>query len=69
MSVVLQDEAGGASTGGVLCLTNIHRLYDYDKRKKSNDSGEYDFMGPALSRAKGSTRPSSSVSGSRLTHG
>ena len=27
-SVVLQDEASGASTGGVLYLTNIHRLFE-----------------------------------------
>ena len=28
MSVVLQDEASGASTGGTIYLTNIHRLYE-----------------------------------------
>ena len=34
LSVVLQDEAGGAATGGTLYLTNIHRLFDTAKRKK-----------------------------------
>ncbi len=33
LSVVLQDEASGAATGGTLYLTNIHRLYDTAKRK------------------------------------
>jgi type III restriction enzyme len=28
LSVVLQDEATGAASGGVLYLTNIHRLHD-----------------------------------------
>lgn len=50
MSVVLQDEASGAATGGTLYLTNIHRLYDNAKKKtKSGDA--YDFMGPAVSKA------------------
>lgn len=34
LSVVLQDEATAATTGGVLYLTNIHRLYDTSKRKQ-----------------------------------
>ncbi len=34
LSVVLQDQASGASTGGTLYLTNIHRLYDTNKRRK-----------------------------------
>jgi len=51
LSVVLQDEASGASTGGTLYLTNIHRLFDNTKRKK--EGGEtYDWMGPAVSKAK-----------------
>lgn len=50
MSVVLQDEAGGTSTGGALYLTNIHRLYDTARRRRP--SGEtYDFMGPAVSKS------------------
>lgn len=51
VSVVLQDEAGGAATGGVIYLTNIHRLYDPSTRGSSvNDT--YDFMGPTVSKAK-----------------
>jgi type III restriction enzyme len=53
LSVVLQDAAGGgnASAGGaVLYLTNIHRLYDPDKRVRAADT--YGFMGPAVSRSK-----------------
>ncbi|MCX7005422.1 MAG: DEAD/DEAH box helicase family protein [bacterium] len=49
MSVVLQDEASGAATGGVIYLTNIHRLYDTAKRKKESET--YAFMGPAVSKA------------------
>lgn len=51
MSVVLQDETGGAATGGVIYLTNIHRLYDQSKRKRKGDADTYDFMGPKVSRA------------------
>jgi type III restriction enzyme len=50
MSVVLQDETSRAATGGVIYLTNIHRLYDTSKRRKS-DADTYDFMGPPVSRA------------------
>ncbi len=51
LSVVLQDEASGAATGGVLYLTNIHRLFDNTKRKPAG--GEtFDWMGPAVSKAK-----------------
>lgn len=50
LSVVLQDEAGGAHTGGVLYLTNIHRLFDNGKRKKEAET--YDWMGPSVSKAK-----------------
>jgi len=52
MSVVLQDEAGGAATGGTLYLTNIHQLYDPDKRRASREAETYDWMGPKVSRAK-----------------
>lgn len=52
LSVVLQDEAGGASTGSVLYLTNIHRLYDLNKRKAKKDAETYDWVGPSVSRAK-----------------
>jgi type III restriction enzyme len=50
LSVVLQDEASGAATGGTLYLTNIHRLYDHERRKKEAET--YDWMGPTVSRAK-----------------
>ncbi|MBI5676339.1 MAG: DEAD/DEAH box helicase family protein [Nitrospirae bacterium] len=51
LSAVLQDDAAGAATGGILYLTNIHRLYDFSKRKKK-DAEVYDWMGPAVSKAK-----------------
>ncbi len=51
MSVVLQDEASGATTGGTLYVTNIHRLYDTSERRKK-DAETYDWVGPAVSRAK-----------------
>jgi type III restriction enzyme len=51
LSVVLQDEASGAATGGTLYLTNIHRLYA--ARKATRGGAEtYDWMGPAVSKAK-----------------
>lgn len=50
LSVVLQDEASGAATGGTLYLTNIHRLYE--KRKKKADDDGYAWMGPAVSKSK-----------------
>jgi len=49
-SVVLQDEASGASTGGVLYLTNIHRLFEPRKGKKGNTE-TYDWAGPAVSKS------------------
>ncbi len=52
LSVVLQDQASGASTGGTLYLTNIHRLYDTAKRRKKGNAETYDWMGPAVSRQK-----------------
>jgi type III restriction enzyme len=49
-SVVLQDEASGASTGGVLYLTNIHRLFE--PRSGNRNGGEtYTWAGPAVSKA------------------
>ncbi len=50
LSVVLQDEASGAATGGVLYLTNIHRLFDNTRRKKESET--FDWMGPAVSKSK-----------------
>lgn len=52
LSVVLQDEASGAATGGTLYLTNIHRLYDTSRRRSRSESETYDWMGPAVSKAK-----------------
>lgn len=49
MSVVLQVEASGAVTGGVIYLANIHRLYDVSKRNGRNDAETYSLMGPAVS--------------------
>jgi len=51
MSIVLQDEVSGAATGGTLYLTNIHRLYDMDKRRAKKDGATFDWMGPAVSKA------------------
>jgi type III restriction enzyme len=52
LSVVLQDEASGAATGGTLYLTNIHRLYDAAKRKKNAEDDNYAWMGPVVSKTK-----------------
>ena len=51
LSVVLQDEASGAATGGVLYLTNIHRLYDVSKRR-TKEPEIYPWIGPTVSKAK-----------------
>lgn len=51
ISVVEQDAAGGAATGGVIYLTNIHRLYDPSKRKGKKDAEYHPFMGPSVSKA------------------
>ncbi len=48
-SVVLQNEASGATTGGVLYLTNIHRLFETSKERKTDT---YDWAGPAVSPPK-----------------
>ncbi|MCG8508202.1 MAG: DEAD/DEAH box helicase family protein, partial [Rhodospirillales bacterium] len=50
-SVVLQDEASGTSTGGVLYLTNIHRLFEPRKGKKV-EAETYEWAGPAVSKSK-----------------
>ncbi|MBJ7900240.1 MAG: restriction endonuclease subunit R [Cyanobacteria bacterium RI_101] len=52
LSVVLQDEASGAATGGTLYLTNIHRLYDAAKRKKKTEDDNYAWMGPTVSKTR-----------------
>lgn len=50
LTTVLQDEASGASTGGTLYLTNIHRLFDNTRERKAGEM--HDWMGPAVSKAK-----------------
>jgi len=50
LSVVLQDEASGAATGGTLYLTNIHRLYEKKSRVRA-EKDLYPWAGPAVSRA------------------
>lgn len=50
LTTVLQDEAGGAHTGGVLYLTNIHRLFDNSNRKTLK-GGAFEWMGPAVAKA------------------
>jgi type III restriction enzyme len=50
LSVVLQDEAAGAASGGVLYLTNIHRLHEPGKRGKG-PADTYSWMGPPVSKA------------------
>jgi type III restriction enzyme len=50
LSVVLQDEASGASTGGVLYLTNIHRLFE--SREGRKDAETYAWAGPAVAKGK-----------------
>lgn len=65
MSVVLQDEASGAATGGVLYLTNIHRLYDTSKRRAKKEAETYDWMGPPVS--KGSALDTGAALRDRIT--
>lgn len=50
-SVVLQDEASGASTGGVLYLTNIHRLFEH-REGRSKEPETFSWAGPAVSKSK-----------------
>jgi type III restriction enzyme len=51
VSTVLQDEAGGASTGGTIYLTNIHRLHE-PSRRRGGEPDTYSFMGPTVSKSK-----------------
>ena len=51
VSVVLQEEAAGASSGGTIYSTNIHRLYDNSKRRTKKNAETYDWMGPTVSKA------------------
>ena len=50
LTVVLQDSPGGAATGGTLYLTNIHRLYDPNKRRTKKETETYEWMGPEVSK-------------------
>ncbi|WP_199247629.1 DEAD/DEAH box helicase [[Phormidium] sp. ETS-05] len=52
LSIVLQDEASGAATGGTLYLTNIHRLYEKKKSAKKGEADTYAWMGPVVSKSK-----------------
>jgi type III restriction enzyme len=52
LTVTLQDDAGGAATGGVLYLTNIHRLYDPAVRRVKKEAETYAWAGPPVSKAK-----------------
>ncbi len=49
-SVILQDEAGGATTGGALYLTNVHRLFE-ERRSGRRDAETHPWAGPSVSRA------------------
>jgi len=51
MSVVLQSEASGAATGGVIYLTNIHQLYD-PKKRGNREPETYAWAGPSVSKSK-----------------
>lgn len=51
LTTVLQDEASGAAAGATLYLTNIHRLYDPDKRRRKAEEEYFDWAGPPVSRA------------------
>lgn len=65
MSIVLQDEASGVATGGIIYLTNIHRLYDMSKRKGKQAKETYSWMGPPVS--KGSALDTGAALRERIT--
>lgn len=50
LSVVLQDEASGATAGGVLYLTNVHRLFD--SRSENESDSDVAWAGPKVAKAK-----------------
>lgn len=50
VTVVLQDEATQAVSGGSIFLTNIHRLYDTSKRRKKEPETR-SWAGPSVSKA------------------
>ncbi|WP_430452730.1 DEAD/DEAH box helicase [Rhodopirellula europaea] len=49
MDVVLQDEAGGVSSGGTIYLTNIHQLYP--KRNARANEEAPSWAGPTVSKS------------------
>lgn len=49
ISVVLQDEASSAATGGTIYLTNIHRLYE-PRRPRRGEPETYEWAGPQVSK-------------------
>jgi len=51
LSVILQGEATGSASSGVLYLTNIHRLYNPEKRSSKGKTETYSWMGPQVSKA------------------
>lgn len=53
MQVVLQDEAGGATTTGAIYLTNIHRLYPSRENNNSESEEEANsIFGPPVVRGR-----------------
>ncbi|AEB10256.1 DEAD/DEAH box helicase [Desulfobacca acetoxidans] len=53
VQVVLQDEPGGASTGGAVYLTNIHRLYESRVNGGGTEAeGVAAIFGPPVKRAQ-----------------
>jgi len=52
MSVVLQDESAPESIGGTIYLTNIHRLYNKNKKGKKKEADYHPLMGPPVRKAK-----------------
>jgi type III restriction enzyme len=53
MQVVLQDEAGGGATTGVIYLTNIHRLYPSRENDKQATESEFaSLLGPPVVRGR-----------------
>ncbi len=51
LQVILQEEAGGATTAGALYLTNIHRLYERE-RNGAAKAEPPPWAGPAVSKAQ-----------------
>ena len=51
MTVVLQDEPAPPTSGGVLYLSNIHRLFESRTRAVRSDS-MYDWVGPKVEKTK-----------------